>query len=202
MGKSIYGLQSDYLELMHQIEELDGELTPELESELTINIDSFEDKMGSYTDLIDFLKSQLLMNKDKMNAMTTLNNTTNNLIDRLKGNMRDALQLYGDDGKSGNKTLDIGNHKYYTRKNEIVTIPNEETFLIQNDEYINVNVTEKFTKDELIELIHFVANMRSKELTDIAYKYSIDKRKLKADLKLAVEVDGAMLVRNDNIIIK
>ena len=44
--------------------------------------------------------------------------------------------------------------------------------------------------------------MRKQEGINIAYKYSIDKRKLKADLKLAVEVDGAMLVRNDNIIIK
>ena len=202
---SIFKLQQEYLDMMNEIEDNEGELTPELEEQLAINIDSFEDKMGNYADLIDFLKSQVTMNKDKIEAIVKLSNTSSNLIDRLKSNMRDALQLYGEDGKSGNKILNIEGHKFYTRKNELVRVQDEMTFMMQND-YVNSTVSLKIPKkqlDEVLEGISKILDATSDDIhEDIKWTNAIDKRVLKADLKANVEVDGTMLYRDDNIIIK
>ena len=202
---SIFKLQQEYLDMMNEIEDNEGELTPELEEQLAINIDSFEDKMGNYADLIDFLKSQVTMNKDKIKAIVKLSNTSSNLINRLKSNMRDALQLYGEDGKSGNKILNIEGHKFYTRKNELVRVQDEMTFMMQND-YVNSTVSLKIPKkqlDEVLEGISKILDVTSDDIhEDIKWTNAIDKRVLKADLKANVEVDGTMLYRDDNIIIK
>jgi len=202
---SIFKLQQEYLDMMNEIEDNEGELTPELEEQLAINIDSFEDKMGNYADLIDFLKSQVTMNKDKIEAIVKLSNTSSNLINRLKSNMRDALQLYGEDGKSGNKILNIEGHKFYTRKNELVRVQDEMTFMMQND-YVNSTVSLKIPKkqlDEVLEGISKILDVTSDDIhEDIKWTNAIDKRVLKADLKANVEVDGTMLYRDDNIIIK
>ena len=205
MGNSIFNIQQDYIDLMNEIEEREGELSPELEEQLAINMDKFEDKMCSYADLIDFLKSQINMNKDKMAAISKLSNTSSNLIDRLKRNMRDALQLYGEEGKSGNKTLAIDSHKFYTRKNELVRVDDELAFMMKND-YVDSTVSLKIPKHQLDIILEGLSKVLDPDSIniheDIHWKNAIDKRSLKADLKNKVEVDGAILYRDDNIIIK
>lgn len=201
MNKSIFKIQEDYLELMHTIDELDGELTPELEQELAINIDEFDDKMNKYADLIAFLNSQIQMNKDRIAALSKLADTSNNLINRLKSNMKDAIQLYGDTGKSGNKTLDTGEHKFYTRKNEVVKIDNLDLFIAGNDEYVRCKITENFDKTQLVKLIKAIKEIKGND-DIVKYTAEPNKSKIKKELKDKVEIDGAMLIRNDSLIIK
>ena len=37
MKKSLYHIEAEYLTILNQVDELDGELTPELEEQLIIN---------------------------------------------------------------------------------------------------------------------------------------------------------------------
>ena len=199
---SIFRIQQEYLDLINIIEENEGELTPELEEQLAINIDDFEAKMDSYSNVIALLTGEIATIKVETDRLSKLSNTKSNLVNRLKTNMRDALMLYGDDGKSGNKTLDIGTHKFYTRKNEKLYIPDEDKFLSFNREYVDVIVKEKINKDEFKMFKSLLKHTREDEELEVKYNYTIDKRKLKADLKNKVEVEGVNLIRDDNIIIK
>ena len=49
---SIYNIQQELLDIFNQIEENEGEITPELEEQLRISKDEFEDKIRSYTGVI------------------------------------------------------------------------------------------------------------------------------------------------------
>ena len=44
MEKSLYNINNEYLELINKVENLEGELTPELENALTINKSELEIK--------------------------------------------------------------------------------------------------------------------------------------------------------------
>jgi len=199
---SIFNIQQEYLDLINLIEENEGVLTEELEEQLSVNIDNFEDKMESYSNVIALLSGEASIIKTEMERLSALSRTKLNLVTRLKTNMRDALQLYGDDSKSGNKTLDIGTHKFYTRKNEVLELSNESSFLAFNTDYVDVTLKDKLNKDEFNLIKSTLKESRKDDDLALLYTYSIDKRRLKADLKDKVDVDGVRLIRNDNIIIK
>ena len=44
MKKSLYHIETEYLTIINQVEELEGELTPELEEQLTINEKELQSK--------------------------------------------------------------------------------------------------------------------------------------------------------------
>lgn len=62
--KSIYNLQSEYIELMNQIEDNEGELTPELSAQLDITKEQLEDKATSYC----YLSKQLDIDTSQIDA--------------------------------------------------------------------------------------------------------------------------------------
>lgn len=198
MSRNIFKLQQEYLDLMDSIEEAEGELTPEMEEQLAINIDDFENKMRSYTGLIKYLDNDATLISDEIDRLRKLQSTKNNIIAKVKGIMRDAIQLYGDKGKSGNSVLDLGDIKFYTRKNEVVKIYNEDTFLLTNDYFVRTKINGNFTKADAIKLLDTLREYNP----DVKLNYEINKIDLKAELKSGGIVDGVSLIRNDNLIIK
>lgn len=198
MSRNIFKLEQEYLELLNNIEELEGELTSEIEEQLAINLDDFEAKMMSYSGLISYLKGDLFVINDELQRLTDLKKSKENIIERLKTTMRDAILIYGDDGKSGNKTLDLGSSKFYTKKNEVVKVYDEEEFLVRNMDYVRTKINGNFNKKDAIGLLPKLKEYNE----DVNLNYSIDKVSLKADLKAGVVIDGVSLVRNDNLIIK
>lgn len=59
MKKSLYHIETDYLTIINQVEELDGELTPELEQQLTINQAELQSKSIAY---LEFIGSKEVLN--------------------------------------------------------------------------------------------------------------------------------------------
>ena len=198
---SIFRIQQEYLELMDEIEET-GELTQEQEEKLAINIENFEVKMNDYTNVVKQLNGDCTMIDDEIQRLNDLKIIKQNLIIRLKTSMRDALLLYGETGKTGNKILDLGTVKFYTKKNEVVIIPDEDRFMLKND-YVNSDVTLRIPKANLDDTLEHLEKRYGKiALNDIKYNNKIDKTTLKEDLKNKVDVDGASLVNNPSLIIK
>jgi hypothetical protein len=52
MKTTLYNIEQEYLNLISEIESLDGELTPEIEEQLTINKEQLESKSVAYLQVI------------------------------------------------------------------------------------------------------------------------------------------------------
>ncbi len=116
--------------------------------------------------------------------------------------MVDALSLYGDTGKSGNKVLDTGEHKFFTRNIQVVSIADEDDFKLSNADYIIANLKEKLTKSDLVAIMDLLRTRYEDENRNVAYDYKVNLKLLKEDLKNNVEIDGVMLNTNTSITIK
>jgi hypothetical protein len=198
---SLYSIEAQYHQLMLEIEENEGELTDELLEELKINEEELEFKVKSYISFIAHLKGEEQAIKDEKARLSNRQNVVNNLIDKLKSNLKDATVLFGEEGKSGNKVLAYDTCKLYTRKNEVVEIRDESKFILNTDTGVYATLKTKFSKPDLIKLIPFIKQLKGKEF-DVDYNYSIDKTRIKSELKVGVEIPNVALVRKDNIIIK
>lgn len=204
MGRSIFNIEEEYIALLNEIDDNDGILTEEQEKQLAINIDDFEKKMRNYTYLVKEREGINKMIDDEVKRLYELKKQNNNLIDRLKLIMRDALELFGDDGKSGNKVLDLGDIKFYTRKNYTLDIENVGEFLALNKDYVNVRIKSMFSKEEYAKIVDNIKELNGGKLPDdFKFEYQIDKRLLKTDIvNNKVEVSGVSVNRNDSLIIK
>lgn len=97
---NIYNISEEYLILMNEIEEAEGELTPELLERLEINRENFEDKMKAYKNVIDFKERNIGYAKDEIARLTARRKTHENLIKRLKLTQSNALKIFGNKSKT------------------------------------------------------------------------------------------------------
>ena len=112
MEKSLYQITQEQAELFNQIDELDGELTPELEEALKINSENFEAKARSYIWMIKKLEADNITITDEINRLQRIEKRNDKLIDRLKESMKMALEIFGESKKIDTFTLSIKETKY------------------------------------------------------------------------------------------
>lgn len=129
---SIYNIQQDLLEIFDQIESNDGEITPELEEQLRISQDEFEDKIRSYTGIIHQLECDLGAIKDEKARLDAIKKSKEKTIERLKQIMLEAIQMFGDTSKSGTKFIDYGTGKVSLRKSESVELDDDKLKVFTN----------------------------------------------------------------------
>jgi len=114
MKKSLYHIEAEYLTIINQVEELEGELTPELEEQLTINEKELQGKSIAY---LEFIGSREELNKrvdDEIKRLQAIKKSNSNLIGNLKNRLLDAVKLYG--------TFEVGLTKFGTRKSSSVQV--------------------------------------------------------------------------------
>lgn len=120
-NKSIYNIQQSHLQLMQEIEQHDGEITPEIDSQLTITGDEFEDKAVSYGYLMKHVSDQSTMIKHEIERLKGILKAKDNLEARLKQTLTDAMILMGvDKVTKNNLTLSL-------RKSEVLVIEDDAT---------------------------------------------------------------------------
>lgn len=123
---SIYNIQQNLLDIFNQIEENCGEITPELEEQLNISKDEFEDKIKSYTCVIHQLESDLCAIKEEKARLDAIKKSKEKTIESLKRIMVEAIQLFGNTSKSGTKFIDYGTGKVSLRKSESIEIDDDK----------------------------------------------------------------------------
>ena len=119
---NIYNIQQELFDIFEQIEENDGELTPELEEKLRISQDEFKDKINSYTCVIRQLENDLNAIKDEKVRLDAIKKSKEKTIERLKQVIVEAIQTFGDTSKSGTKFIDYGTGKVSIRKSESIEL--------------------------------------------------------------------------------
>lgn len=123
---SIYNIQQNLLDIFNQIEENCGEITPELEEQLNISKDEFEDKIKSYTCVIHQLESDLCAIKEEKDRLDAIKKSKEKTIESLKRIMVEAIQLFGNTSKSGTKFIDYGTGKVSLRKSESIELDDDK----------------------------------------------------------------------------
>lgn len=119
---NIYQIQQNLLDIFEQIEENEGDITPELEEQLAISQDEFKSKVKSYADVIKQLELDLAGIKEEKARLDNLKKSKEKTIERLKKIIIDAIELFGDTTKAGAKFVDYGTGKISIRISNIVEV--------------------------------------------------------------------------------
>lgn len=141
--ESLYQITQQEIELFNQIEELDGELTQELEEALKINAENFEAKARGYIWHIKKLEADNVTINEELNRLERIEKRNNKMIDRLKENMKFALEIFGESQKVDTFTLSL-------RKSKSVEILDSELI---PEAYRVVKTTETINKTEIKKAI-------------------------------------------------
>lgn len=192
MRKHIFNIIDDYRRITDQLDELEGELTPELEELLKINEEEVEQKCEAYISIINEEKGDINTIDDEIARLTNLKNSKLNKIENLKKYLQLALITYGEDGKTGNKKMTIGTHKIWNVYTKPVLISDESKV---PDEYKKWIVTAKFSKERYEAFCDFVAGEE-----DFTFEEHINKKELKDAILAKQLIEGVTLDTTSNYI--
>ena len=200
MNKSIYNISEEYLSIVTELEESEGELTPELEERLSINRVDFIAKATAYVHIIRMTESENSFIDLEIERLSALKAGRSNKIERLKNTLKNAVILFGEDGKSGNKKVDLVIAKLWTTNRDSIEISDEEKFIADknNIKYCTAPI-KSFNYGEAIKLktLGFEHNI----FIDIG-NISISKTLIKEDIEKEIEVNGAGLITKTSLTIK
>lgn len=187
---NIFNIQQDYLGLMREIEEVEGELTPELEERLKINEEELEQKVKAYHHVIQHAKADVVVIDEEIARLNKIKQSKEGLQTRLKDVLLQTTLLFGYDGKTGNKKIDYDTLKLYTVNSESIMIRDEESF---NDErFTRLQISLKLTDDEFVKVADTLGQPLERNKI-------ILKSELKAFIKTGEVVDGTTIVKNPYI---
>lgn len=131
MKQTLYQIEQDYLSLINEIEESDGELSQEVQDALVINEGQLKQKSISYLEVI---KTKEAFNKnvdEEIKRLQAIKKRNNTLVNRLNSTLLDAVNLFGE--------FEVGTLTFTTRKSESVLIDDQDQ--ISEDYKLNKVVT-------------------------------------------------------------
>ena len=122
---NIFQLASEFQDIVNELEENGGEITPELEEQLDLNQEGVKNKVKSFTQVIAQLESDIDLIKDEQDRLSKLKKNKENAINAVKKLILYSITMFGDTNKSGTKFIDFGIGKVSTRKSVSINIDEE-----------------------------------------------------------------------------
>ena len=148
---NLYQIEQDLLDLYAQVEENNGEITPEIEERLNITQENFTNKLENYTRFVKVLEGDIALMDSEIERISKLKQTKQNLVNRLELSMLNALKLFGNkDPKKDIWRFDLITFKLSTRQSQSVEILDETVI---DSKYKVVKVTEAISKTLIKEAI-------------------------------------------------
>lgn len=156
---NIFEIEQDLLSIFDEIEENEGELTPELEEKLAITQENFKNKVKSYINLIKIKEGELVTISSEIDRLKKFGESKAKLITRLQNIIIQAINKFGDTTPKGGKFFDYGTGKVNIRKTQIVGTNDELIKFIGSDllhelnvrkETNQLNVLPPITKEEIL----------------------------------------------------
>lgn len=141
MSKSLYEIQDELQQIIDNIEENGGEVDEFTEEALKIKQEEFENKIESYCNAITMLKSEAECCKNEKQRINSIQQTKNNIIERLRNKILDAVLMWGTTGKAGNKVLNLPTRKLFTKLTPTF-VPNQD----------RINTLSLYFKSYILEL--------------------------------------------------
>ena len=138
MKTTLYEIKNEYLELINQVEELEGEITPEIEIKLNINQNELQNKAIAYHSVILSKDAFNMQIDNEIKRLQALKKRNNSLVDNLKDRLVGAIQMFGE--------FTVGTNTFGLRKSERVEVEDVNQL---PKEYKTIKVTEQANKTEI-----------------------------------------------------
>jgi hypothetical protein len=140
MKTSLYNIIEEQRFTLAEIENMAGELTPEIEEQLIINAHQLESKSIAYLEVIKDREAYINNAKEEIKRLQAIVKVNDNLVNRLKDNLLTAVKTFGD--------FEVGFVKFGTRKSTSVEVDSEMINQLPK-EYKTIKVTESPNKAEI-----------------------------------------------------
>jgi len=118
-NKSIYHIQSEHLQLMQEIENNEGEITPEIDQRLGLTQEQFEDKAVSYGYLMKHINDESVIIQNEIERLQGILKAKNALEAQLKTRITEAMISM--------------NIEKVTKNNLTLSLRKSEQLIIQDD---------------------------------------------------------------------
>ncbi len=155
---NLFEIDEQYQYILQLLEANEGEITPEIEEQLTINEEEFESKAASYRAMIMKWKADIAAAKEEEARIKAFKSSREKSIQRLADNLDYAMKHRNMD------KLDMGvNGSIGYRKSTVVNIIDES--LIPK-KYINEKITYSPDKVSIKEVIKSGGEVKGCELVE------------------------------------
>lgn len=119
---NVFQLATELQDIINELEENGGEITPEIEEQLDINQEGVKRKVEAYTQVIHQLKSDIEAIKVESKRLANLKKRKEATIESVKKLILYTIDMFGETAKSGSKFIDFGTGKVSTRKSESLEV--------------------------------------------------------------------------------
>jgi len=141
---TLYKIENEYIELISQIEDQEGEITPEQNDLLVINENQLKGKTISYKEVIDTKEAFNIRIDEEIKRLQAMKKANSSLISRLKESLLNAVKMYGD--------IQAGLLTFTTRKIESVEVDSDIVNKL-NPIYKTVKIVETPNKTTIKEAL-------------------------------------------------
>lgn len=114
MNLTLFNIKENYLKLISEIEENQGEISSEQSQLLEINQEDLHEKVSNYNEVISCKESFNARIDEEIKELRRKKELNEKIIDRLKSNIVEAIKVFG--------PIDIGLHKFNLRKSVSVDV--------------------------------------------------------------------------------
>lgn len=142
----LYKINQQYSEIINELFENGGEITPEIEELMASNADEFDEKGENYMKAIRNLEADSLKFKEEAAFFTEKQKRAEKTVDTLKRMMVESMKIRNIDKKQ------FGDFKASLRTSESVQV--DETFFFDgNKQFIREKITQEADKKAIKEAI-------------------------------------------------
>ena len=153
--KRMYDIQQEHLELIHAIEYLGGEITPEVEEALEINTNELEVKSMSYLGVISNKKSENTLISEEIKRLQTIKKRNNNSIEFLESMLLRAVNVFG--------SFKVGLTNFSIRRSQSITVEDVNSL---KSMYKTIKIVETPDKMALKNALKSGVEIQGVELVD------------------------------------
>ena len=111
---NLYEITAEQKALINKIELLEGEITEEIENALIINENQLQSKSVAYLAVIKNKENFNSLVDEEIKRLQAIKKTNTNLVNRLKDNLLNAINLFGD--------FQVGTNKFGIRKSSTLEV--------------------------------------------------------------------------------
>lgn len=122
---NLFEISNDFRMLLDNIEECDGEITPEIEEALTITEENGRKKIDDYVKAIKAVESDIEACKLEKKRIVEVQERKQRLLDKLKTVVVNYVSEFGNTTKSGGRYIDCPTYKVSVRNSDSCEIDNE-----------------------------------------------------------------------------
>lgn len=188
---NIFNIEQKLLAIFDELEENEGDLTPELEEQLNITQEQFNSKIKDYSNVVKMLETDITAIKEEKARLSDLQKSKEKNIERLKKIMVEAIEKFGDTTKSGGKYVDYGTGKVSVRNSQAIEVEEDSV-----NRFVNRLITSLKWYNEnnqlhngLVDPIDVIAFANSKTQEEEDNNVEVDLYDTKDTENLAISVD-------------